>query len=155
MIATRFAVAAHIMMLLATDDGSGRATSLRIAKSVNTNPVVIRRITGQLARAGLVTVKRGPGGATLRLPADRITLSDVWAAVNPDRERDLLPLHPEPDADCPVGGKVHRVLTPHFKAAEAAMQQALGRVTLDQLTASLEASPVTELRRARVARRAL
>src|SRR5579875_2281390 len=97
MIATRFAVATHILMLLATDDGSGRATSLRIAKSVNTNPVVIRRITGQLARAGLVTVRRGPGGATLRLPADRITLSDVWSAVNPDRERDLLPLHPDPD----------------------------------------------------------
>ena len=141
------------MMLLATDDGSGRATSLRVAKSVNTNPVVVRRITGQLARAGLVTVKRGPGGAVLRRPADNITLCDVWHAVNPDRSKPLLPLHPGPDPECPVGSKVHRVLTPVFRTAESAMDQALDGVTLGELVSSL-APTVMQLRPVRAARRA-
>lgn len=43
----------------------GPATSLHMAQGVNTNPVVVRRITGLLARAGLVRVKRGLGGAKL------------------------------------------------------------------------------------------
>lgn len=154
MIATRFAVATHILILLATDDGSGRATSLRVAKSVNTNPVVVRRITGQLARAGLVTVRRGPGGATLRQPSGRITLRDVWEAVNPDHTKPLLPLHPDPDPECPVGSKVHDVLATAFRTAEIAMQQALARVTLADLVRSVEGS-VTELRSAQGSRLAL
>ena len=154
MVATRFAVAAHILLLLATDDGSGRATSLRVAKSVNTNPVVVRRITGQLARAGLVKVKRGPGGATLRLPAERINLRDVWHAVNPDRAKPLIPIHPDPDPECPVGHKVQRVLAPVFQEAEASMLGALSRVNLESLVSEFESSSVTELQSARVARRA-
>ncbi len=145
MIATRFSVAAHILLLLASES-SDRATSLRIAQSVNTNPVVVRRITGQLARAGLVRVKRGPGGARLRRPADRITLRDIWRAVNPAPARPLLSLHPDPDPDCIVGSQVHRVLTPAFVAAENAMEQALGMVTLDELAGRI--APLPEPQRA-------
>ena len=139
MIATRFSVATHILLLLAADSPD-RATSLRIAQSVNTNPVVVRRITGQLARAGLVRVKRGPGGAKLRRPPDRITMRDIWRAVNPAPNRPLLSLHPDPDPECPVGSKVHRVLTPVFLAAEDAMEQALGQVTLEELAGQLDPS---------------
>lgn len=152
MIATRFAVATHILLLLASEDGSGRATSLRVAKSVNTNPVVVRRITGQLARAGLVSVKRGPGGAVLKRPPERITLRDVWYAVNPEQGKPLLPLHPTPDPECSVGSRVHAVLTPVFRNAECAMVQSLDGVTLEALVSSLDGS-VTELRSARTASR--
>ena len=63
MVATRFAVAIHLLLLLASGQVHGPATSGRLAQSVNTNPVVVRRITGLLARAGLIRVRRGPGGA--------------------------------------------------------------------------------------------
>jgi len=83
MVAASVAVAIHILLLLASDSLDGPATSLRLAGSVNTNPVVVRRITGLLARAGLIRVRRGPGGAMLaRLPS-AITLGDVWCAMNP------------------------------------------------------------------------
>ena len=67
MVATRFAVAVHILMLLAISRGA-HATSLVLARSVTTNPVVVRRITRLLARAGLIWVRRGPGGAELLRP---------------------------------------------------------------------------------------
>ena len=132
MVPTRFAVAAHILLLLATGERDD-TTSLRIARSVNTNPVVVRRITGQLARAGLIRVRRGPGGAVLLRPTAQITLADVWQAVNPGAPRPLLPVHANPDQACPVGCRVHAVLGDAFGVAERALQGALGKTTLADL----------------------
>lgn len=137
MVATRFAVAIHILLLLASGM-AGPATSLRLASSVNTNPVVVRRITGLLARAGLIRVRRGPGGAVLSRPAEQITLGDVWAAINPGCQRPLLPIHTHPDQRCPVGAGVQAVLGKAFLAAERAMHAELARTTLSGLVAGLD-----------------
>lgn len=139
MVATRFAVAAHIMLLLAAQGGRTRATSLKLARSVNTNPVVVRRITGQLARAGLIRVHRGPGGAELARPAAAISLCDVWRAVNARASRPLLPIHNLPDPDCAAGRRVRDVLADAFGQAEAEFEAALARLPLDQLSAGLRA----------------
>ena len=141
MVATRFAVAVHILMLLASGEADGRgepATSLYLARSVNTNPVVVRRITRQLARAGLIWVRRGPGGAELLRPPEAISLCDVWRAVNPGCGRPLLPMHARPDPACPVGRSVHAVLGRAFGAAEAALHDALDRTTVASLVGRLD-----------------
>ena len=52
-INTRFSVGVHILTLLACKPNRG-ITSEMLARSVNTNSVVIRRLTGQLKKAGLV-----------------------------------------------------------------------------------------------------
>ncbi len=138
MVPTRFAVAAHILLMVAVGDGEP-STSHRLASSVNTNPVVVRRITGQLARAGLVRVRRGPGGAELARPAELITLEDIWRAVNSGSARPLLPLHANPDLQCPVGCRVHSVLGEAFGTAERALEQALAQTTLADLRQSVAA----------------
>lgn len=132
MVPTRFAVAAHILLMVAADR-SEPSTSQRLAVSINTNPVVIRRITGQLARAGLVRVRRGPGGAELTRGAESITLEDIWRAVNSGSERPLLPLHGNPDPRCPVGCRVHAVLGEAFGTAQRALEAALAKTTLSDL----------------------
>ena len=137
MVATRFAVAIHIMLLLACRQRCGPATSHLIAESVNTNPVVVRRITGQLARAGLVRVRRGPGGAELTRPPEQITLCDVWAAMNTGKPGRLLPLHADPNQACAVGQQIHSVLGSAFDQVEQAMQAALRSTTLATLMQSL------------------
>ncbi len=142
MVATRFAVAAHIMLLLAEaglgGSGGGEAigqpaTSSRLAAIVNTNPVVVRRITGQLARAGLVRVHRGPGGAVLARPADEITLDDIWAAIHAGAPRPLVPLHARSVAAGERGRAAHDALAGAFGDAEAAFRAALARITLREL----------------------
>lgn len=141
MVATRFAVAVHILLLIAAEGGTERATSLRIARSVNTNPVVVRRIAGQLARAGLIRVRRGPGGAELARSSTEISLADVWGAVNGAGRR-LLPIHTRSDPACPVGGRVREVLDPAFGAAEDALQEVLARTKLDSLVRGLSPSAI-------------
>jgi len=136
MIATRFSVATHIMLMMASNP-DGRLTSPRIAGSVNTNPVVIRRIMRLLAHAGLVRVRRGQGGAALSRPAEGITLADVWSAVNPSPAAPLLPLHANPDPQCPVGRHVPRLLSESFSVAETAMRLALSKISLAAMAAGL------------------
>lgn len=131
MVATRFAAAVHILLLLATRT-TEKTTSEVMARSVNTNPVVVRRITGQLARAGLVRVRRGPGGAELTRSPAEITLRDVWRAMKPAGEVPLLPLH-EAAHHCPIGREMGQVLGAAFASAEFAMEQALSRTTLESL----------------------
>jgi DNA-binding IscR family transcriptional regulator len=58
---SRMTVAIHILsfMVLWEQRRSDLATSERIAQSVNTSPVVIRRLLGLLQKGGLVRSHRG------------------------------------------------------------------------------------------------
>src|SRR5437868_13435197 len=80
----RLAAAIHTLGMLAFADECP-VTSDRIADSVQTNAVSIRRLFQALGKAGLVVGQMGPnGGARLARPADEITLADVWHAVDDD-----------------------------------------------------------------------
>lgn len=129
---TRFAVAVHILTLLASQPDSP-ASSEWIAGSVNTNPALIRRLLLQLAKAGLTRAQRGAGGgALLARPADTISLADVYEAVQQDA--DLLPLHNSPNPKCPIGRHIRSTLDSHIAAAEVALRESLARTTLADLT---------------------
>lgn len=67
---TRLAVAIHILALLSFAGSEYRSSDL-LARSVNTNPVVVRRLTGRLKKAGIVDVRRGQGGTALARPPRR------------------------------------------------------------------------------------
>jgi len=97
----RFSVALHILTLLAAN-GTGLLTSEEIASSVDTNPVVIRRVMASLRENGLVESRPGVnGGWRLKKTPASITLCKVFETV---REDDLLAMHAHPNPDCPIGG---------------------------------------------------
>ena len=129
MISSRVAVAVHVLAYMAWKR-SEAVTSERIAASVNTNPVVVRRIVGALRNAGMVTVQPGVGGgATLAREPDEITLLDVYRAVEDGDE--LFSLHPsEPSRSCNVGGNIRDVLRPIFCTAHRAMEAVLAQVSI-------------------------
>jgi Rrf2 family protein len=123
---TRFAVAVHILTLLAMQKEP--VTSEYVAGSVQTNPVVVRRLLGALREAGIVTAVTGPGGG-FQLAADAkvITLRDVFQAVE---ERSLIAIHSETNQKCPVGRNIETVLSEVTAGAENAMLASLGETTL-------------------------
>jgi Rrf2 family protein len=131
---SRFAVAIHTLAVLA-HHCEAPATSDLIAESVNTNPVVIRRLIALLRRAGLVSTRTGRGGGfALGREAKKITLLDIYRAVE---EREVLPVHDSPNQRCPIGREVSEVIHRYTLAAEKAMEQSLGSTTLQQLVETL------------------
>jgi Rrf2 family protein len=127
----RFAFAVHILAVLARQRKEG-VTSEALARSVNTNAVVIRRILADLRRAGLVTTHKGAkGGAWLAADPDQISLDSVYRAVLCGSS---FSLHPhQPNQRCPVGRKIEEVLEGVFASAEAALERALAGRTLAEV----------------------
>jgi Rrf2 family protein len=135
-ISSRFTVAVHILSLLALES-SAHCTSEWIAGSVNTNPVVVRRIIGKLKKAGLVDVRPGAGGAYLLKETKDITLLDIYRAVEVVEEGELFQIHEHPNPNCPVGANIQAVLEIILLRAQAAMEKILEEISLEELVNNL------------------
>lgn len=131
-ISSRFTVAVHILSLISIQKNV-LCTSEWIAGSVNTNPVVIRRIMGMLKKAGMVSVTSGTGGASLIKNLNEITLLDVYKAVEVVEEGELFQFQENPNPDCPVGSNIQGVLELILISAQEAMEQVLKEVTMEEL----------------------
>jgi Rrf2 family protein len=109
--------------------GSEVATSEQIANSVNTNPVVIRRLLGELREAGLVESRRGAGaGWRLVRPPESITLAEVYEAVESGPVHGLHPA--TPNQKCPVGHGIQSALGPVYEGVEGALRAQLARTSV-------------------------
>jgi Rrf2 family protein len=133
---SRFVVAIHALSVLARQQGKGPVCSTAIASSVHTNPVVIRRLMGELEDAKLVVSTAGrAGGFSLARSAPDITLADIYRAVEDDA---VFRMHKiDPDAECPIAAQLGRVLSPSLRAAESAMTQSLKQTTLADVSLAI------------------
>ncbi|MDF9844396.1 MULTISPECIES: Rrf2 family transcriptional regulator [unclassified Paenibacillus] len=135
-ISSRFSVGIHILSLLEINK-TGVNSSEAIANSVNTNPVVIRRIMGMLKNAELVRIKPGIAGAELARELSEITLLDVYKAVNVVNENGLFSIHENPNPDCPVGKQLQETIEPIFILAQSALEKVLQEVTMEDIVNNL------------------
>jgi Rrf2 family protein len=135
-ISSRFTVAVHILALLALEKNV-LCTSEWIARSVNTNPVVVRRVIGKLKKAGLVEVRPGTGGAFLAKDIEEITLLDIYRAVEVVGEGELFQFHEHPNPHCPVGANIQSVLEMILLRAQTAMEQVFEEIRLKEFVTSL------------------
>ena len=113
-------------------------TSDFLASSINTNPVIIRRILGQLKSAGLIEVARGTGGITPTRPLSEITFYDVYKAVDPIEDGKLFHFHENPNPECPVGRNIHKLLNEKLDAIQQAMEEEMRKYTIEDLHKGME-----------------
>ncbi|MFJ7185762.1 Rrf2 family transcriptional regulator [Lysinibacillus xylanilyticus] len=135
-ISSRFTIAVHILSII-KQNPSTICTSEFMAESVNTNPVVIRKILSYLKKAGIVQVRRGTGGASLVKDLGAITLLEVFRSVEVVEEDKLFHLHENPNPDCPIGANIQAVLELILVQAQEAMEQVLANITMEQVITSL------------------
>jgi Rrf2 family protein len=133
---SRFAVAVHVLTLMAWSDDEP-LKSEQVAKSVNTNPVVIRRILCELAEARLVVSQTGSaGGSRLSRQPGQITLLDVYHAVECGG---VFSLHRHPPSRrCPIGVNIETVLGEVLEEVNSAVEHVLTRITINDVLLRLK-----------------
>ncbi len=132
-ISSRFTVALHIFACAEYFKDKCKVTSDFLASSINTNPVIIRRILSQLSRAGLIRVARGTGGIEISRPLKDITFLDVYRAVEPIEDGRLFHFHENPNPVCPVGRNIHALLDGKLESIQSAMEDRMKEYTLDDI----------------------
>ena len=131
-------MAVHVLTVLAYKEGD-RVTSAFLAGSINTNPVVIRRLLLALQRARLVDTCKGAGsGSRLNCSPGRINMAQVYRAVEAT-EAFATPSR-KPDADCPVGHCMREELEKIFASAQNALERDLEKTTLTDVINAVKAS---------------
>src|SRR3954454_18480788 len=106
--------------------------SQTLAASVNTNPVVIRRLLMALRRAGLIETLTGKyGGAVLRKKPREISLADIYDAVEP---RPVIPVNERKVfRKCPVSCRMKSIMSGVAESTEDAVRKHLRGITLSQV----------------------
>ena len=97
---TKLSDTIHLLVFLYLAEGD-RITSAKIAESVKTNPAYIRQLMSALKKGGLITSDRGQANAALTRTVDRITMLDIYRAV--EGEKPLLHLDIHTNPECGVG----------------------------------------------------
>lgn len=129
-ISSRFTIALHIFTCVDVFKDERKVTSDFLARSINTNPVIVRKILSQLKNAGLITVARGTGGIELTKDLSEITFYDVYEAIGAVENGDLFHFHESPNPECPVGRNIHALLDSKLKTIQSALEDELKRYTI-------------------------
>ncbi|MCI8515211.1 MAG: Rrf2 family transcriptional regulator [Lachnospiraceae bacterium] len=132
-ISSRFTLAVHIFACIDVFKDDYKVTSDFLAGSTNVNPVIVRKILGQLKAAGLVEVARGSGGASIPKPLNEISFLDIYNAVECIENGELFHFHENPNTDCPVGRNIHMVLDDKLMRVQKAMEAELSSITLEDI----------------------
>lgn len=126
----------HVLLHMA--ESAGPVTSEVLARAMQTNPVVIRRIMAGLRERGYVRSGKGHGGGwTLARDLAEISLRDVYEALG---DPALLAIgHRSEQPTCLVEQAVNAALADSFREAEAFLLARLGGITLQMLSTDFHA----------------
>lgn len=129
----------HVLLHMA--EAKRPVTSDAMAKAMQTNPVVIRRIMAGLRNAGFVNSEKGHGGGwTIARDLASITLRDVYFALGSPA---LLAMGNRTEAPgCLVEQAVNAALNSTYADAEALLLDRFGAVSLAALSADFHARMV-------------
>jgi Rrf2 family protein len=131
-------MAVHVLAVLAYKEGD-RVTSALLAGSINTNPVIVRRLLLALQRAKLVETCKGAGaGSRLSRSPGRINLAEVYRAV--EAVEPFATPSRKPNAACPVGNCILETLEKVFASAQDALEKDLEKTTLASVIGAVKTS---------------
>ena len=132
-ISMKCSIAVHCLIFMHEAKGIAKVTSNLLAESTGSNPVVIRNILSALKKAGLITVARGTGGAELCVDPSRITLYQIYSALEPGGVTSIIGIHPCQDRPCPMAQNIQKVLRTPYHKIENAVKETMEQITLQSM----------------------
>lgn len=178
-IPSRFSIAIHICMCLEFFDAHSESNAKKppskkrhckpmtgeaLAESVGAHSVIIRNILAQLKSANLIETRRGGSGARLAKSPSKISLLDIFNAVQSTKssqtqasatnssaktptksnqnaqasQNQLFRFHTNPNELCPLGKHIHGILDMRFLQAQSVLESYLSTVLLSELISELD-----------------
>lgn len=134
-ISTRFSDSIHILAFIETYKGKLPLTSENIAGSIETSPVVVRRLMGKLRSAGLIKTVHGSADPKLIRDPKDISLYDVFLAVEDDQH--IFTIDQKTNPECIVGGNIQATLSEFYAQAETAAKAKLASTSLQDVLDSI------------------
>lgn len=122
--------AVHLLVyieIFPDDDLSSRA----IARSIVTNPSMVRSLMMDLRKAGLLKTKQGSAEPELAKKPEEISLYDIFAAVGMDHH--LLHVDEDTEQKCPVGGNIQGPLAKAYAEVEEAAFAKMREISLQEI----------------------
>jgi len=137
---SRLSLALHALVHLHKQPDEA-ITSATLAQCLMTNPVVVRRVLGELREAGIVASAKGhDGGWRLLRPANEISLRQIHDAMG---ESLLIRTESDPgDVQCGIVRTVNSVMGDFLADAEALLAARLERVSLDDIAREATPNPL-------------
>ena len=129
---TKLSDALHVLVFIHEQQGAD-LTSDAIAKSLAGNASSVRQMMGRLRRAGLITSVTGHARPELARRPERITMLDVYHAV--EGHKPLLHLDTHTNPACGVGVNVQLVIGERFADVQHAAERAMASVSLADIIA--------------------
>ncbi|MFK4568265.1 Rrf2 family transcriptional regulator [Enterococcus sp. UD-01] len=126
-MSTKLSVAIHILSLIEIGPPE-RVNSELIAASVNTNPVVVRRLMSKLKKAGFIHTSRGATQTYLLKRPEDISLYEIYTAVELDH--DIFNIHQNPNPHCIVGANIQAALEKQYAKVQQSMEAELKEIAL-------------------------
>ena len=133
---SRFAIAVHTLALMANYEDKPLKSEF-ISCFVKTNPVVIRRLLPELAKANLVETQPGAsGGSRLKRQPEEITLWEIYQAVETNA---AFGVHrPSLEEECTVSRNIEGVLINIQNRVDKAVWQVLRGILLAEVLQMLK-----------------
>lgn len=130
-VSTKFSDSIHILAFINIFQGQLPLTSDNIASSIETSPVVVRRLMSQLKKAGLINTTHGAADPQLAKEPQFISLYDVFLAVEGNVH--LFAIDEKTNPQCVVGGNIQETLDEFYQQAEVAAEAKLARTSMQDV----------------------
>lgn len=127
-ISTRFSDSIHILAFIEIYKGKIPLTSTNIASSIETSPVVVRRLMSKLKKGKLLQTIHGSADPKLARDPKDISLYDIYLVV--EGEKPLFTIDEKTNQDCIVGGNIQSTLKQYYGLAEQAAAAKLASISL-------------------------
>lgn len=144
-ISTRFSDSIHILAFIDIYHGLIPLTSSNIASSIETSPVVVRRLMSALHKAGLINTVHGAADPELAKSPKDISLYDVFLAIEGDAH--LFTIDKRTNPQCIVGGNIQEALEGFYQQAEIAAKAKLATTSLQDVINTIRVKQAEKERR--------
>lgn len=131
----RFSDAIHILAYLHFFQ-DGDLSSKAIASSVEANASVVRKLMSDLRKAGLIKSRQGVSGAYLTRQPSKISLLDIFDAVDMDHQ--LLHIDPKTNPKCVVGGHIQQTLNKTYARIQDRAADEMKQISLQDILDDIE-----------------